>query len=239
MGFGKLPARCYNGGARNVTAIGDIIWLNADSLFEQKITSITIDSIKNGKLAGTMFTMPSYFESVNIRREVEKTGEDKYADELNKQYKGITVSDLKIDNLDSLEVPLMLQCKFAAAAENADLVYFNPVLIDAFKKNPFAAAERKFPVEMPYVSDEMLTLNFVVPDDYVVDELPQSARAKLNETDGYFEYLLNQVDNRIQFRFRLQLKKALFLPEEYSVLRTFYDLVVKKQAEQIVLKKKK
>lgn len=92
---------------------------------------------------------------------------------------------------------------------------------------------------MPYVSDEVFTLNWAIPQGYEVDELPKSARATLNGTDGYFEYILQQSDSYIQFRFRLQLKKANFQPEEYATLREFFDLVVKKQAEQIVLKKKK
>jgi hypothetical protein len=36
----------------------------------------------------------------------------------------------------------------------------------------------------------------------------------------------------------LQVNKSLFMQEEYPDLREFYSLVVAKQAEQIVLKKK-
>jgi len=37
----------------------------------------------------------------------------------------------------------------------------------------------------------------------------------------------------------LVFKKANFLPEEYELLREFFSMVVKKQSEQIVFKKKK
>jgi len=39
-------------------------------------------------------------------------------------------------------------------------------------------------------------------------------------------------------RSRLQIKRAYFQAEEYEMLREFFNLVVKKHAEQIVFKKK-
>ena len=36
---------------------------------------------------------------------------------------------------------------------------------------------------------------------------------------------------------RIKINKTMFLPDEYENLREFFKLVVKKQSEQIVLKK--
>jgi len=78
-----------------------------------------------------------------------------------------------------------------------------------------------------------------IPDGYVVDELPKSTKVTFNEDEGFFEYLIAKDDNGIQFRSRIQLKKANFKPEDYGTLRDFFAFVVKKQSEQIVFKKKK
>jgi hypothetical protein len=51
---------------------------------------------------------------------------------------------------------------------------------EGMRENPFKAAERKYPVEMPYVRDDMYILNMQIPDGYEVDELPKSARVALN-----------------------------------------------------------
>jgi hypothetical protein len=70
--------------------------------------------------------------------------------------------------------------------------------------------------------------------------LPKSMVVKLNEKgDGQFEYRLSQSGNTIAMRSRIQLKRAYYQPEEYEMLREFFNMIVKKQSEQIVLKKKK
>ena len=58
------------------------------------------------------------------------------------------------------------------------------------------------------------------------------------EKGGQFQYQISQTDQKIIVNMVLTISKPLFLPEEYSALKNFFDLVVNKQAEQIVLKKK-
>jgi hypothetical protein len=116
-------------------------------------------------------------------------------------------------------------------------MYLNPFIGAGLRKNPFMAADRKYPIEMPNVPDELYVLNMQIPDGYSVEELPKSVRAALNSHDGTFEYLIGEQGGMIQLRCRLKLNKATFGPEDYANLRDFYAMVVKKEAEPIVLKK--
>ncbi len=61
----------------------------------------------------------------------------------------------------------------------------------------------------------------------------------MKKDEGMFEYRISQSGNNISFRSRIKLNRANFQPDEYEMLREFFNLVVKKQAEQIVFKKKK
>jgi hypothetical protein len=111
---------------------------------------------------------------------------------------------------------------------------------EAWKENPFKSAQRFYPVEMPYAIDETYLLRLDVPEGYVVDEMPKQLIVKLNEEgDGMFEYRLSESNGIISMRSRLKISRAYFLPEEYEMLREFFNLVVKKHNEQIVFKKKK
>jgi len=112
------------------------------------------------------------------------------------------------------------------------------MLKEGYSENFFKSAERKYPVEMPYQMDETYIFQIEVPNGYVVDELPKSAKVSLNDGDGFFEYLIEKSDNQINLRTRVKLDKATFAPEDYESLRSFFDYVVKKHAEQIVFKKK-
>jgi Domain of Unknown Function with PDB structure (DUF3858) len=115
----------------------------------------------------------------------------------------------------------------------------NPMFGEGYKENPFKSAERFYPVEMPFTMDETYNLQLEVPQGYAVDELPKSMVVKLNEQDeGTFEYRISKSGDNISFRSRIKLTRANFQPDEYEMLREFFDLVVKKHAEQVVFKKK-
>ncbi|TWF41483.1 uncharacterized protein DUF3857 [Chitinophaga polysaccharea] len=240
MGFGKLPPGCYNGAARTIDEFATPVFLNADSLREQKFTSVLLGKMENGAVAGTFMQRPTYFESYDIREQVKAKGRDEFFKKIAKSYTGeIELTSKEIEDIDSLELPVMTKYEFKMQVGGDDIVYINPLMGEAYKSNPFTSMERKFPVEMTGVSDEIYSFNMDVPEGYVVDELPKSAIANFNETEGLFQYMVQQVEDHIQLRCRIKLTKANFMPEDYSGLREFYDLIVKKEAEQIVLKKKK
>jgi hypothetical protein len=79
----------------------------------------------------------------------------------------------------------------------------------------------------------------IVPEGYQVDELPKSTIVKYNEEgDGQFEYRISESNGMISLRSRIFIKRTYFQPDEYNILREFFNMIVKKQNEQIVLKKK-
>ncbi|MCH5689787.1 hypothetical protein LWM68_39510 [Niabella sp. W65] len=49
--------------------------------------------------------------------------------------------------------------------EDQDIVYFNPMFSEITTKNPFSAADRKYPVEMPFKVSENYILNMDIPED--------------------------------------------------------------------------
>ena len=121
---------------------------------------------------------------------------------------------------------------------NEDILYLNPLFGEAKKDNPFKSAERKYPVEMPYTIDETYVATIYVPTGYNVEELPGQIKVLLNEQrEGLFEYAIQKSNNIISLRTRIKLDRAFYSPEEYDILREFYNMIVKKQGEQIVLKK--
>ncbi|WP_143308842.1 DUF3857 domain-containing protein [Chitinophaga vietnamensis] len=240
LGFGKLLGSAYNGDARIVNTDATPMVYSPDSLREQAFTSVVFHKIENGELYGEFQQRPTYLNSYGIRNTVKEKKKEEYFKTVEKNYNGdVELSDTEIEGLDDLESPVLVRYNFKYKIGEDDVLYLNPLFGEAYKHNIFKSMERKFPVEMNAVYDEVYSFNMQVPPGYVVDELPKPAVAKYNEDEGFFQYLIQQSDDRIQLRCRVKLAKAVFPPEEYPTLRQFFDLVVKKQAEQIVLKKKK
>ncbi|MEO6327903.1 MAG: hypothetical protein ABIO55_03185, partial [Ginsengibacter sp.] len=141
-------------------------------------------------------------------------------------------------SLKLLENSVKVHYDFKIKNSGDDIIYMNPMLTEAYKENPFKSLERKYPVEMPYTSDETFTFIMYIPTGYVVDELPKSAKVSFNEGEGYFEYLIEKQGDAIYLHSRIYFTRANFMPEDYEGLRGFFGHIVKKQNEQIVLKKK-
>jgi len=239
LAFNKLPLQAYNGHARVINEETTPVFFIADSLNESSSTIVFISNMDKGGVEGSFANNLGYYQSLDLRNQLAKTNIADYKKSLQESYpEETTISNIQVDSLKLLDEPVSLKFDMQLKSfGDADIVYFSPMLGEAIKKNPFAAAERFYPVEMPYTIDDIYTLNMDIPKGYQVDELPKSARIKLNDDEGMFEYLISNTGENIQMRCRLVLKKATYSNEDYQSLRDFYGFVVSKEAEQIVFKK--
>jgi hypothetical protein len=240
LGFGQLPGNCYNGHARVISnRDSSSVYFWADSLKESKLTTVLLVNTEKG-FEGSLQTTLGPEESYKLRRDIAEHGEPQYFKDIQTRYgDDADINNGGIDSLTMLEDPVKVHYDFALRQQpGATVIYLNPVMSGIWRENPFQAAERKYPVEMPYAMDETYVFSMDIPEGYVVDELPKSTKVIFNGDQGYFEYLLAHQGDQIQMRCRLRLNKALFPPEDYGSLRDFFAFVVKKENEQIVLKKK-
>lgn len=241
LGFGKLPDNCYNGHARIVNKEAGSLELVADSLKERKVTSLFISNTGKGLWSGAMKQTLGYYESYAVRQKVNERGKESFFKDVKKAY-GIDVDIINpaIDSLTKLEEPVAIHYNIDLNIDKEDILYISPMFGEAYNENPFKSAERFYPVEMPYTSDETYLATIEIPAGYELDELPKSMKLKLNEEgEGYFEYMIAQSGRIISLRSRIKMNRATFQPEEYETLREFFNMVVAKQKEQIVFKKKK
>lgn len=237
LGFGKLSSDCYNGYARIIDKMPVLINLDADSLKEEKTTNVFIINDETKGLVGSFQSSLGYEESYNLREKLVKGSKEDLFKDIKKSYGfDVEISNANIDSLKIYEEPVTVKYDFKFDADE-DIVYLNPLFTEGYKVNPFKAAERFYPVEMPYSMNETYIFNMEVPKGYKVEEIPKSTRVKFNEDEGMFEYLISASGNYIQLRAKLKLNKATFYPDDYQSLRDFYAFVVKKESEQIVLKK--
>ncbi|HEV2482558.1 MAG TPA: DUF3857 domain-containing protein [Puia sp.] len=243
LGFGRLPECCYNGYARVLSKeMPSYVSLDADSMTEAKNTLVFISRPDKGSgLIGHLQSIPGFNESCILREEMKTKSQDDYFKTIKSDYTPeFAISNLELDSLNRPDDPLQVEYDLDIHPDSsADLFYFNPMLNEGIKENPFKSAERKYPVEMPFVMDDIYTLNMDIPDGYTVDELPKPAKVIFNENEGLYEYLIVKNGDAIQFRSRIKFSKANFKPEDYATLRDFFSYIVKKQSEQIVFKKKK
>ena len=239
IGFGKLPSQLYNGHARVISKAGEAVNFHADSLREHSNTAVFISNLDNGSFGGVMKAQSGTYGSMKIRSGIANTGLAEFQKLVQQSAPDdIVITNVAVDSLTFVDEPIVVRYEMDLKSfGEAEIVYFNPLMGDAIKKNPFASAERYYPVEMPFTRREVFTLHMEIPKGYKVDEMPKSVRVNLNQDDGIFEYLVANDGKYIQLKCQLHIKKTTFPNEDYQSLRDFYAFVVKKEAEQIVFKK--
>ncbi len=236
---GYIPFRCLNGSGRmlkkdNTTEI---------ELTNPKPNSTTIINaeLKDGKISGKMVSYVNGLNAFDFRERVKDAGGEKeYFEKLRNKSDEFQITDYTYTNLDNPNLPLEKKYDVTLNKDDdseAELVYINPVLVNQTTNNPFTSPKRDYPVDFGSLVSESYQLNLIIPDGYEVEELPQSKSIGLEGNSGSFIYKIGKTDNIISCSTRFSLNKSLFLPAEYEMLKEFYNILVSKEAEQIVLKK--
>ncbi len=241
-GFGQLPLKCYNGLGHSINQDNPTSMLfSPDSLHENRIATVIIFNDDKNQPSGSYTCQIGKNDSYRVRSEIlggtEKNYESKIKTQLGSDY---TLENFTVDSLKQPNFPLTLHYDFIIKnLSSADIIYFNPIVDESYKSNPFKSMDRHYPVEMPYLLDQVYILNMDIPAGYEIDEMPKSVRVNYNENEGFFEYIIQKAQTSFQMRVHLKLNKAFFPVEEYQTLRDFFSSVVKKENEQIVFKKTK
>ena len=239
LGFGRLHWECYNGHARVINEEATPVEFLSDSLTERKVTSLMLLSNDKGEIVGTLQQTPGYYESYDIRNVIKEKGLKEFVKEMEKDLPSdVEVKNYRIDLLEKLDEQIQINYDVKLGLEKKDIIYIDPMFGEGFSENPFASEKRTYPVEMPYAFDEIYVLRMDVPQGYEVIELPASTKVNFDEEGrSFFEYIVENAGGVISFRTRVKMHRSYFLPDEYKILRDFFDLVVSKQSEKIGLKK--
>ena len=239
LGFGRLHWECYNGHARVINDEATAVDFLSDSLTERKVTSQMLSINDRGEIIGTLQQTPGYYESYDIRNAIKEKGLREFEKEMEKDLPAdMEVKNYRIDLLEKLDEQLQVSYDIKLDLEKKDIIYIDPMFGEGFSENPFASEKRTYPVEMPYAFDEIYVLRMDVPQGYEVSELPASTKVNFDEEGrSFFEYIVENAAGVIAFRTRVKMHRSYFLPDEYKILRDFFDLVVSKQGEKFVLKR--
>lgn len=118
-----------------------------------------------------------------------------------------------------------------------DHIYFTPLLFTPLKDSPFKESKRTLPVEFPNTSNVTINCIYDIPEGYTVEECPQNVRLKNGDNSLDCIVYTVQKGNQIIVKYSFKLTKQIFSCDEYEDLKKFFDDLVSRNKEVIVLKK--
>ena len=181
------------------------------------------------------------YEALRWRDKYVKEPESVYEEDLKKKVPEWNIKDIKVTNkTEKLGGTLNVNCNFEVedANSSAGIFYFNPVLAGRWTENPLKSTERIYPLDFASGITSSYIGNFRLPTGYILEETPKAEVITLPEKGGKFVYQVRQMGDVIQVNSSFVLNKLKFLPEEYGDLKEFFERVVQKHAQSLVIKKK-
>jgi len=236
---GCIPFRCLNGEGHLVgNELSESVPLSNPKSIENAMVQL---EIKDGKMTGTIEKRLVGLSAFDFRESVKTAGgKQEQFDKLKNSSSELDYLEYKYNNLDSLSQPVSIAYKIAMKEgqdTDAGIIYIDPVLVNRHKDNPFTSPTRIYPVDFGVPFTEGYNMQLTIPEGYKAEGLPESKSFVMEGKGAQFLYQISQVENKIVLNLRLSIDKTQYIPSEYQALKTFYDLVVNKQAEQIILKK--
>jgi Domain of Unknown Function with PDB structure (DUF3857) len=237
---GVLPERCLNGTGFLVNKkMARIVQIPNTERYNQT-TMLDVELDTEGSLKGNVKVSGMGYAGLNLREKLVKDGKEKFIEDFKK--KRNTWKDTKIElmNFDATNSPLV-SCETTiteAVTIAGERMYLNPMQSSGESKNIFPKNNRYYPVDMTYLQTDTFVAKYKIPKGYVIEELPKSAKVTMPEGKGSFTYIVaKNEDGTLGISSRIVFNKSIFPAEDYEILRQFFDQIVQKHAEQVVLKK--
>ncbi len=233
-----LPEVCLNGRGYIISKETPG-WISLSASKSKTYASAEVTLNSEGQLKGKISISKDGYFGFKMRNEYLKNGEEEYV-------KGFTnsmswqVDKSEFENVKNLSEPAKERYEFTHLDNfgNASVLYINPILHLRLTENPFKLEERVYPVDFGSALDQTFVCKLTIPENYQAEELPVSKIFALPDNAGKYVYNVQVIGNVITVTSMLSINRSLFAQDDYPNLREFYNMVVAKQAEQIILKKK-
>lgn len=235
-----LPVRCLNGKGRLMTDNSSRP-VNLQPQISYKENNFAMIQIEEDKLVANIKSTKDDYAAYRFRNSYTGYKNKKeYIKEV-EENNHFQTKDIHIKNLKTPKEAVTLRFDSVTTSEitkAGNMIYLNPIIYQKREENPFKLEDRKYPVDYGHPYHIIYRFQVQIPERYEIESLPKSAVFKTTKNKAQFAYSAKQIGNNIVLTNIFAINNTIFLDHEYRQLKNFYDKVINKQAEQIVLKKK-
>ncbi|WP_281980646.1 DUF3857 domain-containing protein [Tenacibaculum mesophilum] len=205
---------------------------------ENNILHVKIDNLGeiNGMLRKTLSGHSAMFyrQKNNIKKE-----EDVITN--TEETHNIEIENFKVFNAKDVNKSLTQTIKFTSedfVEQINEKLYFSPLFFLATKENPFKSKERNFPIDFSMPWQDQFSISITIPEGYTIESYPEDIAIGLPDNLGVFIYKVLIQNNKIKLSSTVQFNSNIIAPQYYAIVKGFYNQLVEKQTEKIVLVKK-
>ena len=236
-----LPTKALNWLGRLIRQDGSSDWIELiPKISSKEMVSLNIKLNTDLSASGKLRNQFTNYQAFRVRDRFENYNTDEMIESLEKGKGELEISNFEIENMNDVSQPVTQSYDYVFNNAMEDIggkLYLTPMLFLAPDENPFKENVRNYPIDYVYPIADKYMINIMLPDGYAIETMPESVKYQFNISDGEFTYLARQNGNMLQFTISLDLNKTLVLPTDYEQYKKFYQLMIEKQTEKVVLKK--
>lgn len=194
----------------------------------------------DGSADGKIRKQYTNHEALQFRNQNLVLSKDSYLEKLETANHNIEINDYVRENDLDLSKPIVETYTFKNAKDIEIIdgkIYIAPMLFLSAKENPFKQETREYPVDFGYPTLNKYNIIIEIPEGYTVESLPASMNIAIGENIGAFKFLINTADNKILVTVTSTINTSIVSSEFYEVLKAYFQKIIDKQNEKIVLKK--
>ena len=240
-GYGVLPFNDLNWIGRLIRKDGtsEEVDLMPKNISNDVVTmNYSIDS--KGFISGKLRRQLTDYKALEYRKKVEDVKDDTYLENLENENEKIEIKDYSRTNEKDLKLPAIETFSFTGSNLTeiiGEKIYINPMLFYTHRENPFKQEVREYPIDYGYSFLDKYAVNIQIPEGYKIETLPASGIFSMQDDLGTFKFMTNSSGNTINVIVIHQINTPIISSEYYEMLKEFYQKMIDKQNEKIVLVK--
>ncbi len=198
----------------------------------------TIDA--EGVVKGQVRRQLTDYNAFNYRSNYKGVKTDLIAEKTENEKGGIDITDFINENQEILDKPVLESYAFKDDKHSdviGDRIYFSPLLFDVLTENPFKQPQREYPIDFSFPFTDKYIMSYQIPEGYEIESLPESINLQFGENIGAFKFNINKSQDKIQLIVQFDINTPIVPAEYYDGIKSFYQQMIEKQREKIVLKK--
>ena len=152
----------------------------------------------------------------------------------------IELNNVVFENLKTLNKPITYSYEFDASSaieSVGEKLYFSPLWYLTTIENPFKSNERKYPVDYGFIRKDRYLISINIPEGYSVESMPENSNFSMEQGMGSYKYSISNTGNKIQLTVEIAINEAVIPAENYGGLKKFFELLIEKENEKVVLSK--
>lgn len=236
-----LPVRALNWRGRLIRENGNTVEIDLMPKSSSKeIIQVSAQLDNEGKISGRARDQYYDYNAYGFRENYVGVSKETYLEKMENHYKGLQMDDYKVTNESELSKPVVEEYAFVHDGLTdiiGDKIYINPMLFFKQSENPFKQETREYPIDFVYPHQDKYMINIAIPEGYELEFAPEPISVVMEDNLGSFKYNINANNTLIQLSVAVDINYANVSQVYYQTLKSFFQKLIEKQNEQIVLKK--